>query len=216
MKNGDEIKAFVQIGLMKKPEWKKGKLIASNRNLELQELKDLGFKARVQHQDEYLVEVYGNRLYLEPSKVRQWKPLKFKQVDREYHCEKIDEFISKQWEDLKAKCENAVKQFFPDVTLTVNEQEKIISVDDYLTVACGVTEKQSIASFFEVPAWEIVLWVPIAATRWEPPDVEERNCGFSETTIGAARLLVDNIWRLRSEDYWQNIQDAELGEGEQW
>lgn len=222
MKNGDKIKAFVQVGLMKKPEWVRGNLLACNRDLGLQELKDLGFKARVKHEDEYLVDVCGNKIYLEPSKVRLWKPLEFKQFDREYKCEKVDNFVADQWEDLKARCQDAVAKFFPDVALKLDDNEKIISIEDqygpYLTVACGVMEKQSIASFFEVPAWEVVLWQAIPATRWEPADVDEKNCGFSETTIGAARLLVDNIWRLRTDDYWQSLQDAELGsgEGEQW
>lgn len=220
MKNGDQIKAFVQIGLMKKPEWVKGTLVACNRDLGLQELKDLGFKARVKHEDEYLVEIHGKNHYLEPSKVRLWEPLKFVQINHEYHCEKVDDFINSNWEGLKARCQDAVNKFFPDVKLNINEEEKVISVEDqygpYLTVACGVKEIQSIARFFEVPAWEIVLWVQIPATRWEPADVEERNCGFSQTTIGAARLLVDNIWNLRSGDYFQNLQDAEIAEGESW
>lgn len=112
MKNGEEIKAFVQVGLMKKPEWKKGTLVASNRGLELQELKDLGFKVRVQHQDEYLVDVVGNKLYLDRSKIKQWKPLKFVRNDYEYHCEEVNNFIEKTWEDLKIKCKNAVGHFF--------------------------------------------------------------------------------------------------------
>lgn len=216
MKNGEEIKAFVQVGLMKKPEWKKGTLVASNRGLELQELKDLGFKVRVQHQDEYLVDVVGNKLYLDRSKIKQWKPLKFVRNDYEYHCEEVNNFIEKTWEDLKIKCKNAVGHFFPEVELKINEQEKVISVEDQygpaLTVACGVEEKTSIVSFFEVPAWEVVMWVPIPATRHEPEDVDERNCGYSQTTIGAAKLLVDNLWRFRSEGYWQEVSDSELGE----
>lgn len=108
------------------------------------------------------------------------------------------------------------RSLFPEVELKINEQEKVISVEDQygpaLTVACGVEEKTSIVSFFEVPAWEVVMWVPIPATRHEPEDVDERNCGYSQTTIGAAKLLVDNLWRFRSEGYWQEVSDSELGE----
>jgi hypothetical protein len=222
MKNGDQIKVFVQVGLMKKPRWLKGTLIASNRNLELQELKNLGFKARVKHEDEYLVEVCGNRLYLKPQDVREWRPLEFS-PSPEFKCERMEQFTAAQWGDLKAKCRDSVAKFFPEVILTINEEEKTISAEDqygpYLTVSPAVLERESICAFFEVPAWEIVLWQSIPATRWEPADVDEKNCGFSMTTIGAARLLVDNIWKLRTEDYWQGIQDAELGdayEGEQW
>lgn len=224
MKNGDKIKAFVKVGLMREEKWTNGTLIARNHDLGLQELKDLGFYPRVNHQNEYLVDVAGNRLILTPDKVRLWEPLKFvKKENNEYFCEKVEDFVSKQWGDLKKKCLAAVEFFFPEVKLTIQEEEKTISVEDqhgpYLTLACGVMEKQSIARFFEVPAWEVVLWVPTAGTRWEPPDVEEKNCGFAETTIGAARLLVDNLWRLRSDEYWQGLQDAELAdsfEGEQW
>jgi hypothetical protein len=221
MKSGDQIKAFVQVGLMKKPKWTKGTLIASNRNLGVQELKDLGFKVRVKHEDEYLVDVAGNRLYLKPQDVREWRPLKFG-PSPEFKCDKMEQFVANNWEDLKLKCKNSIAEFFPKVSLKIDEKEKTISVEDshgpYLTVASAVMEKQSIASFFETPAWEVVLWVSIPATRWEPANVDEKNCGFAETTIGAARLLVDNIWRCQTDDYWQSLQDAELcsGEGEQW
>lgn len=224
MKNGDQIKAFVKVGLMRQEKWTKGTLIASNTGIGLQELKDLGFYPRVEHQPEYLVDVAGNRLIITPDKVRLWEPLKFVQKENhDYFCDKIEDFMSKQWTDLKQKCLSSVKQFFPEVKLTINEEEKTISVEDrhgpYLTVSCGVMEKQSIARFFEVPAWEVVLWAPTPGTRWEPPDVEEKNCGFAETTIGAARLLVDSLWRIRTDEYWQGIQDSELAdslEGEQW
>jgi hypothetical protein len=224
MKNGDQIKAFVKVGLMREERWIKGTIISCNCDIGLQELKDLGFYPRVKQQDEYLVEVAGNRLILTPDKIRLWEPLKFVQKENnDYFCDKIENFISKQWGDLKQKCLAAVGKFFPEVKLKINEEEKTISVEDqygpYLTVSCGVTEKKSIARFFEAAAWEVVLWVPTPGTRWEPPDVEEKNCGFSETTIGAARLLVDNIWSVQSEEYWQVIQDAELAdcfEGEQW
>jgi hypothetical protein len=221
MKNGDKIKAFVKIGLMKNHEWRRGSLIASNRNLDLQELKNLGFQVRVKHEDEYLVEVSGNRLILTAENVRLWEPLPFVRNEKnEYTCQKHDEFVKSNWDRLKEHCKTGVKNFFPEVVLTINDEEKTISVEDkygpYLTVSAGVMEKKSIVRFFEVPTWEIVLWIPTIGTRWEPPDVEEKNCGQSETTIGAARLLVDNIWRLRTEDYWQSLQDSELAEGEQW
>jgi len=223
MKNGDEIKVFAQVGLMKKPRWIKGNLIACNRNLEIQELKNLGFKVRVNHQDEYLVDVYGNKLFLTSENVREWRPLKFGSSP-EFKCDKMDDFVARQWEDLKKKCQDSVAQFFPEIVLKFDDKEHTISVEDnygpYLTVAPAVCEKKSIVAFFEVPAWEVVYWVPVPATRWEPPDVDEKNCGFAETTIGAARLLVDNIWKIRSEDYWQGISDSELAsefsEGEQW
>ena len=219
MKNGEQIKVFAKVGLMKKPQWIKGNLIACNRNLGLQELKDLGFKARVKHEDEYLVEIHGNRLYLKPTDVREWRPLKFG-PSPEFKCEKMDEFISNNWEDLKKKCQDAVLKFFPEVTLKFDDKENTIGVEDgygpYLTVAPAVLEKQSIAAFFEVPAWEVVHWVSTAGTRWEPPGVDEVNCGFAETTIHAAELLVNKLWQYHTEDYWQGLRDSELAEGEEW
>ena len=219
MKNGDEVKVFVQVGLMKKPRWIKGTLITSNRNLGLQELKDHGFKVKVKHEDEYLVEASGNRLYLTPDKVREWRPMKFGSSP-EFICEKMDEFISKHWEDLKKKCSDSVCKFFPNVNLKFDDNEHTICVEDsygpYLTVAPAVLEKQSIAAFFEVPAWEVVYWVPTPGTQWEPPGADEVNCGFAETTIGTAELLVNKIWQIQTEDYWQGLRDNELAEGEEW
>jgi hypothetical protein len=190
MKPGDKIKAFVQVGLMKKPRWIRGVLLEGG-----------------------LVEVSGNRVCVEQGKVKLWQPLEF--VDG--RCPKLDAFCEETWEDLKKVVTESVERYFPGENLRIDENEKIIYVNEDLTVGPGVKEAETIAAFREIPVWTVSYFKGIAATRWEPEDVEEVNCGDSSTTIGAARILLDNLWKFHTEGYWESLEESRYcGNGGPW
>lgn len=184
MKN---VKALVQIGLMKKPSWLRGELVSRDEN-------------------QTTVIVSGNTLTLENYKVKTWEPLKFVNGV----CEQLDQFQNSNWEDLKHHCKEIVSKFLPDVVLNIDEQEKTISVDDYIQIMAGVIEQESIARFFEVPTWNLTQFVTHYYGRLQPPDVDEVDLGSSRSNLGAARLLVESIMRNRLDDYCQVIADDEL------
>ena len=201
MKTGDKIKAFVQVGLMKKPKWIKGECVEA-----------IGEWTGVEI---HRVNVSGNTLALGPGLVKSWVPLTFTKKDNDdYFNEECDSFVTENWEYLKSDCISAVQKFFPEVAVKVNEDEKTLSVEDsygpYITISVGIIERESIARFFEVPAWSVVYWKSIAATRWEPEDVEEVNCGDSQNTLGAAKILVDMLWRFKTEGYWEDLQSQRM------
>lgn len=179
MKPGDKIKAFVQVGLMRKPKWLRGTLLESN-----------------------MVEVSGNKVCAD--KIKLWQPLEY--VDGRWP--KLDSFREDNWEDLKKVVTDSVERYFPGEKLRIDDEEKIIYVNDDLTVAAGVREMETIAAFREIPVWTVSYFKGIAATRWEPEDVEEVNCGDSSTTIGAARILVDNLWKFHTEGYWESLEES--------
>ena len=180
MKNGDKIKAFVQVGLMKNPRWLKGdyvQMVGEN------------------HQ----VIVSGNTLMLEVGKVKSWSPI---------DLSVLDGFTETHWEDLKKVTIDSVAKFFPDEEVRCDDDEKTLHVGD-LSIGPGIVERESIASFREIPVWSVTYWKPIAATYWEPSDVDEVVCGESHVAWQAAKILIDNLWGFKNESYWDNLQNAE-------
>ena len=152
------------------------------------------------------VSVYGIKLHLETGKVKLWQPL----VDG-----KLDSFREDGWEDLKRVVADAVGKFFPHDQIRFDDEAPAIYVN-HLVVAVGVKEMETIASFREIPVWTVSYFKGIAATRWEPDDVEEVDCGDSSTTIGAARIIVDNLWEYHTEGYWESLNESRFCELEDY
>lgn len=177
-----KIKAFVQVGLMKKPEWIKGKLLERTDT-------------------HSVVSVAGNTLTLENRDVKEFKELAY--VDGV--CQQIEDFKNNNWEEMKQVVKDALAKFFPKETVREDEVEKILYIgSDDLTIGVGTVERKTIVSFIEEPCWTVSYW----KTHYSystPPDAEEVNCGDSTTSIGIARILVDAIWRFESDQYFETI-----------
>lgn len=201
MKKNDAIKAFVQIGLMKKPRWLEGKYI-------------------MQLENTHLVSVKNQEIAVEHGKVKKWEPLKAGVVGSDWKCEELDLFANKNWESLKNYCTNALEKFFPECSLSFNEEEKSISLQgDYLPeihICPGIEEVESIARFFETPAWSIMYFATVPATYHEPEDVDEIHCGNARSSVHAAKILIDTVWKLKTEDYWEAIRWDDLAHEEDY
>lgn len=46
--------------------------------------------------------------------------------------------------------------------------------------------------------------MPIPATRDDPPDVAEVTIGVHPHSIGAAEMLINAIFRMEAEAFWEN------------
>ena len=200
MKTGDKIKAFVQVGLMKEPRWLQGTLLEGGEVSVYGITNNLG-TINVRNSG-----AFGTKLHLETGKVKLWQPL----VDG-----KLDSFREDGWEDLKRVVADAVGKFFPHDQIRFDDEAPAIYVN-HLVVAVGVKEMETIASFREIPVWTVSYFKGIAATRWEPDDVEEVDCGDSSTTIGAARIIVDNLWEYHTEGYWESLNESRFCELEDY
>jgi hypothetical protein len=178
MKPGDKVKAFVQIGLMKKPEWVKGTLV-----------------------EEGVVNVSGNRLSLEPGNIKLWETLEWKDGT----CSELDSFAEENWESLKEHVSEGMKHFFPDVSLRFDDEERIVyACDDGISIGAGVTEIKTIARFKEVPVWMVNEYHTFYYGRMQPPDVDEVCVGESASSWKAARILLDAIWKMRADAFWES------------
>jgi hypothetical protein len=192
MKLDDEVKVFVQVGLMKKPRWIKGKYI---KKLDI---------------ESHLVKVANQEVVVGYGKIKSWVPLESKVVDdSEWRCEELDRFAKENWESLKEDCQNALAKFFPDCYFSSNEEEKTLYVYGEglpeINISPGIEEVESIARFFEVPAWSVTYFVEIPATYHEPPDADEIHCGHARNSTFAIKILIDTIWKLKTDDYWESL-----------
>lgn len=188
MKIGDKVKALVQVGLMKKPEWLRATLVG-----------------------EGVVEVNGNTLCLESGKIMGWEPLKY---DDNGNCQVIDDFVASTWEELKSLVTDASAHFLPGEEVKIDEHEKIITVAD-VSVQPNYAEIKTISAFREVPVWSVSYWNYIPSTRWDPPDADEVSCGHGGP-FQAARILIDTVLKFRADGYWDHLSDekaaASLGD----
>lgn len=180
MKPGDQVKALVQIGLMREPKWLEGTLL-----------------------EDGLVEVNGNRLRLEPGKIKRWRPL-------EDHQERIDEFAQTQWEELKESVKAAARHFLPNDEIKFDEMERIAEIDN-VSILPSLAEITTIAEIREAPCWTAAYYVT-TYSHTEPPDCDEVICGNAFSPDQAARLLVDTVFRNRADAYWESVSDAKYAQ----
>lgn len=178
-----DIKALVQVGLMRKPNWLTGTLIERGP-------------------EKSTVLVSGNTVVVENYNVKEWKPLKF--VDGV--CKEIQDFQNSTWDEVKQVVKNALDNFFPDEVVRFDEDEKIIYIgtNDDLSIGSGVTERTSIVRISELPCWSLSFFKTFYS-HMQPPDVDEINCGDSTTAIGIARILIETLSRFRIEEYFENV-----------
>lgn len=184
MKPGDKIKAFCKIGLMRRPEWVVGTFVGREG-------------------DKVVVSIHNQTHSLESREVKEWKPLTFKNGV----CKEAEEFQQQNWDDLKVVISRALEHFFPKTNPVFNDEEKTIHFDDDVVVGPGVIETESIVRFFERPCWTVTAYHTFSYSHLQPPDVDEINLGDSTTNIGITRILIDALWRIKSEPYWDNQTD---------
>lgn len=193
MKPGDKIKAFCKIGLMRKPAWVTGKFVRRDEDLSVVSIHDQNHSLEFRH-------------------VKEWKPLSF--VDGE--CKEIKEFAENNWDDLKEIVSSSLHHFFPQMNPVFNDEEKTITFDEDLVVGTGVMQSESIVRFEEHPCWTVTMYQQLSYSYLQPPDVDEINLGESRTNIGIAKILIDAIWRIRSEPYWESLSEKNWAEGNEW
>lgn len=178
-------KAFIQIGSLKEPKWINVKIIEKYEN------------------NTCLVEASGQKVVVNSSNVKKYEKVEYDFKKGKFT--KVEEFIENNWENLKSCISDAIREFFPNEEIEIDEKEKIIYArEKALSIDCGIFEKETISSFIELPEWQIVSYKPVGATRWSPEDIEENVVGHSINNISAAKIFVDSIWSVRCSSFWDN------------
>lgn len=178
MKKNDTIKAFVQIGLMKKPRWIRAKFIEHGENSSV-------------------VEIHGAYHTVENVNVKAYDPLESQDV--------VEEFANMNWDELKETVIVAKETFFPNIPdIKINDDEHTISYQD-VELSPSYHEIKTICGFKEVPCWSIGYWKTLPATRHEPEDVDFVSEGQSSNNFSAAKCFIDAIWRYQTDGFWENL-----------
>lgn len=186
MKNGDVVKAFVQIGCMKKPRWIVGKVVDTNFP-----------------DDGVLVSIHDNLHWVDRNKVKLYKRMAYD--SKNYLWQDVVNFSNKNWESLKTQIFKARSTFFPNIDIEVDEQEKIIyAMSKTISIGAEVHEVESLDCFEEVAAWGVEIWRVIPATRHEPEDMDSTHYEVNMNTMRAAKAFINAIWQVMQDTYWDN------------
>ena len=180
MEKGDLVKVFTQIGSMRKPRWIIGNVVEGN-------FPECGV----------LVDIHGSAYWAEGRNVKSFK--KMSCVDGVWP--ELESFKNNNWSKLKSAISRSASHFFPNVKISYDDRDKIISTD-CVSIGGGVSEVETIASFKEIPAWDVEIYYNIPATRYEPSDVDVKNYKTEANSVRAAKAFIDAIWLVQHENYW--------------
>lgn len=181
MEIGNEVKAFVKIGNMRKPNWIIGTYKGDNT---------------LCHE----VEIHGILHHVQIGNVKLWEPVKH--LNGTFPA--IDKFVEENWGELKTLVTESVNKFFPEEKIEINEENRQITVAE-IFIGGGVREVTTIAAIRELPCWSVTTYKTTPATRWEPEDVDEVTIAQEMGNIRAAKALIDAIWAQKTDPYWENL-----------
>lgn len=193
---GEKVRIYSKTGSMREERWIPAIVLEANFD------------------DGILVDSYKNKIWIEPSKVKHL--IKF-EYDQENHCwPEVKKFEAERWDRMKKQVANAMKTFFPKKEVNIDENEKIISVDNF-SISAGVQERETFDSFMDVASWSVSAEVCSGGSYDEPPSVEEVEMGWCASEIGTARILIESLYKSEVDGYfdslpWENDDlDVELG-----
>lgn len=175
---GSEVKAFVSLGLQKKPIWNKGIYLGNNtvefKNSQVKTLKD--------------------------SEIKLVVPLDYSN----FEWPALNEFVLKNWDELKETIANSMNKFFPDKKYEFDEKEHMVYCEGFC-IGPAVVENETLSSFIETPVWQLSVEKSIPGTFWEPPDVDVVDISSSQNIVSISRNLIDNLWKVEGDGYWENV-----------
>ena len=73
-------------------------------------------------------------------------------------------------------------------------------------------DSPKIGGLIERTGYEVTVWTFHHATRWEPEDASDSQIGVYPTIQKAIEVMLETIFKLRSQDYFNNKAESELVE----
>lgn len=181
---GEKVRIHSKTGSMKEDRWIPAVVLDANFD------------------DGILVESYKNKIWIEPSKVKHL--IKF-EYDQENQCwPEVKKFETERWDRMKKKVANAMKTFFPNKEVNIDEKEKIINIDN-LFLSAGIEERETWDSFMDVACWRVSAEVCSGGSYTEPPSVEEVEMGWSASEIAATRIIIESLYKSDVDGYFDSL-----------
>jgi len=88
----------------------------------------------------------------------------------------------------------------------------IIDYENILTLEPCVFKVKCIGVVREVVGYSVTGWTSIPATQYEPEDIDITTLGEYRTIEEAAKCFVENMFKLKSNKYWESIRLEELAD----
>jgi hypothetical protein len=143
------------------------------------------------------------------------EPHYFNYEERHYDRSDIKEFVPLDEEVAEATHQKELQSAFvmaQEAFADLMPNEKVEIKDNCLS-CMGVTldpvihEKETIARFVEVAAWQVNIWKHHPATRWEPEDYSDCPVGSPTNYQCAVQLFVLTVFKLKADCYWDAKAD---------
>lgn len=175
---GIKVRAFAKLGLQKKPIWTEG-IYLGNNTVEFRN---------------------GSTQVLEDSQIKILKRLEYD------NCEwpALNEFASKHWEELKETIKIGMAKFFPEKEYDFDDKEHTVSCEGFY-IGPAVVEHETWDSFIEKPVWQLSVEEGYSGSLWEPPGADIVDISYSQSDLIISRNLIDNLWKVQGDCYWENV-----------
>ncbi len=85
-----------------------------------------------------------------------------------------------------------------------------------ISIDAGQMDRKYIGKTREVACWQITLFTPTSGTRDEPPDAIDSLVGSSISNITIVRMVVDLIYKIRLDQYFQHIAESAMAQEEDY
>lgn len=190
-KTGDNVRVFAKLGNMREKKWLDGVVLESEFDNDL------------------LIETRFQKIWAPVSDVKSYKKLEYDSNSGTWPA--VEEYKNKYWNDLKSIVSKALENFFPNLEMVVDEEEKNITID-YHSIAAGIEERKTINGFIEVPVWNVCVEVYCSGSRDEPPSSDLQDVGSSASNIGVTQILIESMMKEKVGSYFDNLLDSQLGQ----
>ena len=185
-KTGEKVRVNAKLGNMRESKWIEGTILESD------------------FEDDVLVETKFQKVWV-PKNARTVKKYEKLEYDSTNHVwPAVEEFKNKYWNDLKSYVSKALEEFFPNVEMVVDEEEKIINIDAF-SIGSGIEERETLTSFIELPVWNVSVETYCPGNRDEPPSSDLSDIGSSASSIGAAQILIESMMKDKIGSYFESM-----------
>jgi len=185
-KTGDKVRVNAKLGKMRESKWIEGTILESD------------------FEDDVLVETRFQKVWSSRKAVKIFKKLEYDSTNHVWPA--VEEFKNKYWNDLKSSVSKALEEFFPNIKMVVDEEEKIINIDDF-SIGSEIEERETLTSFIELPVWNVSVETYCPGNRDEPPSSDLSDVGSSASSIGAANILIKSLMDEKIGSYFDNMVD---------
>jgi hypothetical protein len=183
-KTGDKVRVNAKLGKMRESKWIEGTILESD------------------FEDDVLVETRFQKVWSSRKAVKIFKKLEYDSTNHVWPA--VEKFKNKYWDDLKSCVSKALEEFFPNIKMVVDEEEKIINIDNY-SIGSGIEERETLTSFIELPVWNVSVEAYYEGNIDEPPSSDLIDVGSSASSTGAARFLIESMMKDKIGSYFDNI-----------